>query len=103
MICASCGTNYEPPVSGAPYCPNNNCPLHQQLAGSLGIRQQAELAMKEAQMWVQAVKDAEAHLADVKAKAAAASADVKAKLQAAQKAAEAELEAIAGVASSVDD
>lgn len=101
MTCASCGTVYEPPVSGPPYCPNNNCPLHQTLSGSASLREQANLSLKEAAMWVQAVKDAEKHLEDVKAKAAAASADVKAKLVAAQKAAEDELAAITEAADQV--
>jgi hypothetical protein len=94
MICASCGTHYEPPVSGAPYCPNNNCPLHQQLAGSLGLRQQADLAMKEATMWAQAEQDAVTHLEDVRAKRKAAQGDVIAKLEAAKQQAADELEAI---------
>lgn len=101
MICASCGTSYEPPAQGAPYCPNNNCPLHQQLAGSLGLRQQAELAMKEAAMWEQAEKDALHHLEDVRAKRKAAQGEVIAKLEAAKQQAADELEAIDKAAASL--
>ena len=103
VICASCGTAYEPPTSGVPYCPNNNCPLSKAYAGgAITLRSQADQAMKEAEMWTQAVKDAEAHLADVVAKAKAAHAAVVEKLEAARQAAQAELEAIARTAQDVE-
>jgi hypothetical protein len=97
LTCASCGTVYQAPVNGPPYCPNNNCPMHQGAGGPATARAQADLALKEAETWVQAVRDAEAHLADVRAKAQAAQAAVKAKLAAAAKAAQDELNAIAAM------
>jgi len=94
MTCPSCGTVYTPPVSGPPFCPNNNCPLHQAGGGPGTLRAQADLALREAETWTQAVKDAEAHLEDVRARARQAQAEVVAKLEAAQAAAQAELDAI---------
>lgn len=94
MKCSSCGTYYEPTASGVPYCPNNNCPMHQAASGPSNLRQEAAAAMKEAEMWTQAVKDAEQHLADTRSRAQAAQADVIAKLEAAKRAAAEEAEAI---------
>jgi hypothetical protein len=94
LTCASCGTVYQAPANGPPFCPNNNCPMHQGAAGPATARAQADLALKEAATWVQAVQDAERHLEDVRAKAREAQANVKAKLDAAAAAAQAELDAI---------
>jgi hypothetical protein len=94
LTCASCGTTYQAPVSGPPFCPNNNCSMHQGAAGPATARAQADLALKEAATWLQAVKDAEAHLTDVRAKAQAAQAAVQAKLRDAAAQAQAELDAI---------
>jgi len=94
LTCASCGTVYQAPASGPPFCPNNNCPMHQGAAGPATARSQADLALKEAATWVQAVRDARAHLEDVQAKAAEAQAAVKQKLAAAEAAAQAELDAL---------
>jgi hypothetical protein len=69
--------------------------MHQGASGPTTLRAQADLALKEAETWRQAVADAEVHLADVRARAKAAQADVIAKLKAAQEAAQAELNAIA--------
>lgn len=102
LTCASCGTVYQAPASGPPFCPNNNCPMHQGASGPTTLRAQADLALKEAETWLQAVKDAEAHLADVRARAQAAQRDVVVKLRAAQAAAQAELNAIAAVTANVE-
>lgn len=102
LTCASCGTTYQAPANGPPFCPNNNCPMHQGAAGPTTLRAQADLALKEAETWLQAVQDAEAHLADVKARAQVAQRDVVTKLRAASAAAQAELNAIADVAARVE-
>lgn len=103
MKCASCGTYYEPSASGVPYCPNNNCPMHQASGGPSNLRAEADAAMKEAEMWTQAVKDAEQHLTDTRARAKAAQAEVVAKLEAAKQAAAAESEAISRAAKAYAD
>lgn len=98
MTCSSCGTVYEPPASGVPYCPNNNCPMHLAGGAAPSLRAAADTAMKEAAMWAQAVKDAEIQLQNVRARAQAAHADVIAKLEAAKQAAADEAAAIAQAA-----
>lgn len=103
LTCASCGTTYQAPVSGPPFCPNNNCPMHQGAGGPATFRAQAELALKEAETWRQAVTDAEAHLADVRAKAKAAQQAVVDKLRAAEAAAQDELQAIMAAAAQAED
>lgn len=98
MKCSSCGTVYTPPATGTPYCPNNNCPMHQGNAGPSSLRAAADTAMREAEVWAQAVKDAEVALAQTRERAQAAQADVILKLEAAKQAAQAEADAIAQAA-----